>query len=38
MEKNKGKIIGKKVVEEKWCQLCGGKLERIGATVGGTQL
>lgn len=38
MDKDRGKKIGEQVVEQKWCQLCGGKLVRLGATIGGTQL
>lgn len=37
-EEKRAKKIGQKVVEEKWCQLCGGTLRYLGATIGGTKL
>lgn len=38
MEKTKAKEIGIKVIREKWCQICGGVLSSLGATIKDTKL
>lgn len=36
--KEKAEKRRKRVIDQKWCHICGGTLEYLGGTVGGAQL